>query len=115
MVIRDDEIGALVALGKLDQCGFVGIGGNDGIPPFAKQGTRSLQYNWNVVNNELANGRPVIISVRVPGTNYDYNGDGSNHWIVITGLSGGRYTIHDPYWTNSGYSLSDVRSMKTLK
>src|SRR5437899_12617342 len=36
MIIRYDEIGALFALGKLDQCGFVGTGGNDGVSPFAK-------------------------------------------------------------------------------
>ena len=42
----------MFALGKLDQCGFVGIGGNDGVSPFAKQSTRSLQHNWSVVNNE---------------------------------------------------------------
>ena len=52
MIIRDYEIGALFALGKLDQCGFVGIGGNDGVSPFVKQSTRSLEHNWSVVNNE---------------------------------------------------------------
>src|SRR5712675_2336722 len=52
MIIRDYEIGALFALGKLDQCCFVGSGGIDGVSPFAKQSTRPLQHNWDVVNDE---------------------------------------------------------------
>jgi len=74
-----------------------------------------VPVNWDTINYELSHGRPVIVSVKVPGTTVDYNGDGSNHWIVIKGFSGGKYIIHDPYWRNSSYSISDVKSMKTIK
>src|SRR5262245_53454735 len=52
MIIRYYEIGALFALGKLYQCGFVGNGRNDAVSPFAEQSTRSLQHNWSIVDNK---------------------------------------------------------------
>lgn len=69
--------------------------------------------NWGVVNGELAAGRPVIVSVYT-GHGQAYNSDGSNHFIVIKGVSGGKYLIHDPWWTDSSYNLSAVISMRTL-
>ncbi|HOX40791.1 MAG TPA: C39 family peptidase [bacterium] len=72
----------------------------------------SQPKNWNVINNELENNRPVIVSVKVSGP--VYNSDGSNHFIVISGIANGKYLIHDPYWRDSSYSLSDVISMKIV-
>src|SRR5260221_13761263 len=56
MIIRYYEIGQLLALAELDQCGLVGTGGNDGVSPFAEQAARSLQHNWSIVDdkNDLA-------------------------------------------------------------
>lgn len=73
----------------------------------------SRPINWGVVNSELNNGHPVIISVKIPGVP-SYNSDGSNHFIVIKGTSDGKYLIHDPYWTNGSYDLNQVRSMKIV-
>lgn len=69
--------------------------------------------NWDVVNSELSHNRPVIVSVYT-GHGPVYNSDGSNHFIVIKGFSGGKYQIHDPYWTGSSYDLSAVKSMRVL-
>ena len=52
MIIRDYEIGALLALSKSDKCSFVGSGGKDGVSPFTKQSARSLQHNWSIGNNK---------------------------------------------------------------
>jgi peptidoglycan hydrolase CwlO-like protein len=73
----------------------------------------SQAKNWDVINYELSHNRPVIVSVKVAGP--VYNSDGSNHFIVISGVSDGKYLIHDPYWRNSSYNLSDVISMKLVR
>jgi peptidoglycan hydrolase CwlO-like protein len=80
-------------------------------PGFSVNG--SVPKDWGIINTELANGRPVIVSVKVPGP--VYNADGSNHFIVISGLSNGKYLIHDPYWRNSSYDLANVISMKLTR
>src|SRR6266567_2186157 len=56
MIIRDDEIGVLLALGKLDKRSFAGPGGKDGVSPFAKQSARALPHNWSIIDdkNDLA-------------------------------------------------------------
>lgn len=74
---------------------------------------RSQRVNWDVVNSELSQGRPVIASVYVGGPRY--NSDGSNHFIVLKSISNGKYLIQDPYWTNSSYDESDVISIKIVK
>ncbi|MDO8444081.1 MAG: C39 family peptidase [bacterium] len=73
----------------------------------------STRVNWDTVNSELARNRPVIVSVYT-GSGPVYNSDGSNHFIVIKGVSNGKYIIHDPYWTSSSYNLTSVKSMKVL-
>ncbi len=73
----------------------------------------SSSLNWDTINNELAHGRPVIVSVYT-GHGPVYNSDGSNHFIVIKGVSNGKYYIQDPYWTNSSYNLNQVKSMRVL-
>ncbi|MEI6498732.1 MAG: C39 family peptidase [bacterium] len=88
---------------------FYGFDSNAGIT-IAQQG----RVNWDTVNNELANNRPVIVSVYT-GHGTAFNGDGSNHFIVITGKSGGSYQIHDPYWQSASYNISQVKSMKIIR
>lgn len=73
----------------------------------------SRSINWDIVNEELAENHPVIVSVYT-GSGPVYNSDGSNHFIVIKGVSNGKYIIHDPYWRDSSYNLSSVKSMKVL-
>ena len=74
----------------------------------------SMSLDWGRINRELDSDYPVIVSVYT-GFGSVYNADGSNHFIVIKGYSDGKYLIQDPYWTNSSYDLSDVRSMKIVR
>lgn len=73
---------------------------------------RSVPVNWDTINSELSQDHPVIVSVKVSGP--VYNSDGSNHFIVIKGFSGGKYLIHDPYWRTSSYDKDNVISMKIV-
>lgn len=72
----------------------------------------TIPVNWDTINSELAQGHPVIVSVKVAGPVYNF--DGSNHFIVIRGFSGGKYLIHDPYWRTSSYNKDNVISMKIV-
>jgi hypothetical protein len=72
----------------------------------------SIPVNWDTINSEISQGHPVIVSVKVSGP--VYNSDGSNHFIVIKGFSGGKYLIHDPYWRTSSYNKDNVISMKIV-
>jgi uncharacterized protein YvpB len=72
----------------------------------------SVRVNWDTINSEINQGHPVIVSVKVSGP--VYNSDGSNHFIVIKGFSGGKYLIHDPYWRTSSYDKDEVISMKIV-
>jgi len=99
--------GVVVASYFTDDGGWIGFKQSIGISVGPSQ-----PINWDRVNSELNQGHPVIVSVYVGGPRY--NADGSNHFIVITGSSNGKYLIHDPYWTNSSYNISDVISMKIV-
>ncbi|MCL5410549.1 MAG: C39 family peptidase [Patescibacteria group bacterium] len=72
----------------------------------------TIPVNWDTINSEIAQGHPVIVSVKVAGPVYNF--DGSNHFIVIKGFSDGKYLIHDPYWRNSSYNKDNVISMKII-
>jgi peptidoglycan hydrolase CwlO-like protein len=88
---------------------FYGFDGNSGIT-IVQQG----RVNWDTVNSELASGHPVIVSVYT-GHGTAFNADGSNHFIVIRGNSGGVYQIQDPYWMDGSYNISQVKSMKIIR
>ena len=66
--------------------------------------------NWNVVGSQLAQGHPVIVSIYLPSVGA-INADGSSHFIVIKGQSGGKYLMHDPIGGGRSYNLNQVRSM----
>lgn len=66
--------------------------------------------NWNVVDQELAAGKPVIVSIYLPQVGA-INSDGSSHYIVISAKAGNHYLMQDPLGTGRGYSAGQVRSM----
>ena len=70
--------------------------------------------NWVVVDNELANNHPVIVSIYLPSVGA-INGDGSSHFIVIKGKSDDKYLMQDPIGHGRSYDLNQVRSMKVVR
>lgn len=76
----------------------------------------SRSVNWSVVDSELDNGHPVIVSIYLPQVGA-INRDGSSHFIVISGKSGSgnHYLMQDPLGSGRGYSLGQVRSMLTFR
>ncbi len=75
----------------------------------------SQPVQWSVVDSEIANNHPVIISLYLPSVGA-LNSDGSSHFIVIDGKVGGTYTIKDPISSSGGgYDLSNARSMKLVR
>ena len=79
----------------------ISVGGSQGI-------------NWDTVDQEIAGGHPVIVSIYLPSVGA-INKDGSSHFIVIKGKSGSKYLMHDPIGDGRGYDLSQVRSMKIVR
>lgn len=75
---------------------------------------QSGSVNWGVVDNEISNGHPVIVSVYLPSVG-KINGDGSSHFIVIKGKSGDKYLMHDPIAGRRSYSLDQIRSMRIIR
>jgi hypothetical protein len=74
---------------------FDADGGIDFTSIPAAAGIRVSLVHWyptslTRVNAELAAGHPVIAQVTLPG--------GVNHFVVITGRTGGTYYINDPWW-----------------
>ena len=70
----------------------------------------SRPVNWSTVNNELANNRPVIVSIKLAGFPA-INADGSTHYVVLSGGGNGKYTMQDPIAPGRGYNTDQVRSM----
>lgn len=71
----------------------------------------SQKVNWGVVNNEIANHRPVIVSIYLPSVGA-INSDGSSHFVVIYGFADGKYLMNDPISPSGrSYNLNQVRSM----
>jgi len=79
----------------------VSVGGSQGV-------------NWDVVDQEIGNGHPVIVSIYLPSVGA-INRDGSSHFIVIKGKSGSKYLMHDPIGDGRGYNINQVRSMKIVR
>ncbi|MEI6039781.1 MAG: C39 family peptidase [Candidatus Berkelbacteria bacterium] len=74
----------------------------------------SQPIDWNTVNSELSSKHPVIVSIYLPSVGA-INRDGSSHFIVIKGVSGGKYLMHDPIGPGRSYNLNQVRSMKIVR
>ena len=74
----------------------------------------SSGIDWSVVDQEVEAGHPVIVSIYLPSVGA-INRDGSSHFIVIKGKSGGKYLMHDPLGGGRGYNMNQVRSMKIIR
>lgn len=93
--------------------------GDDGsfrISPFSGYGvlvSSSRTIDWSVVNQQIDQGHPVIVSIYLPSVGA-INADGSSHFIVIKGHNGDKYLMHDPVSGQRGYNRDQVRSMKLV-
>lgn len=76
--------------------------------------TSGGSINWAVVDDELANNHPVIVSIYLPSVGA-LNSDGSSHFIVIKGKSDDKYLMQDPIGHGRSYDLNQVRSMKIVR
>lgn len=64
--------------------------------------------DWDVVDDELKNGNPVIIFVRA-------NGRGAGHYVVVHHKDkNDEYIVHDPYWGPNMYLDSTRENISTL-
>ena len=70
----------------------------------------SGSVNWGVVQQQLDNGHPVIVSIYLPSIGR-VNSDGSSHYIVLKSYADGKYFMHDPIGHGRSYNLNQVRSM----
>jgi hypothetical protein len=66
--------------------------------------------NWGVVQDEISQNRPVLVSIFLPSVG-KVNNDGSSHFIVIYGFKDGKYLMQDPIAPGRSYNLNQVRSM----
>jgi hypothetical protein len=73
----------------------------------------SSAVNWGVVGSQVNSGHPVIVSIYLPSVGA-INSDGSSHFVVIYGMSDGKYLMQDPIAPGRSYSLNQVRSMKLV-
>lgn len=88
---------------------LISLPGGLGVTRNAKQAV-----NWNVVADEVQNGRPVIVSIYLPSVGA-VNSDGSSHFVVIYGQSDGKFLMMDPIGPGRGYNLNQVRSMVIMR
>lgn len=84
------------------------------LPPLNISVQGSQRVNWSTVNDEISNGRPVIVSIYLPSVGA-VNSDGSSHFVVIKGYANGQYLMHDPIGAGRGYNLNQVVSMKLVR
>ncbi|MFA6082612.1 MAG: C39 family peptidase [Patescibacteria group bacterium] len=65
------------------------------------------RISWGVVDSYVKLGKPII--VHVAGGNY-------GHWIVISGKSGDKYSVEDPYFSSGqAYPSSKIDYMARLQ
>ena len=94
--------------------GLFGSGGDINWSNLSRIGLRISSGGWNDVDSQIAQGRPVIVSLAIPGSQFS-NSDGSSHFIVIWGKSGDKYLMADPIAPSGrSYSASQVRSIKIV-
>lgn len=77
----------------------------------------SQAISWSRVNEELANGHPVIVGVDLPDVYIPGNSYGVDHFIVLKpySQSGNTYKMHDPLGAGRGYNLSQVKAMRIIR
>ncbi len=98
--------------GNFDNEGYLQVSTPYPVSNIVVGGSQSV--NWSVVNSEIDQGRPVIVSIYLPSVGA-INSDGSSHFIVIKGHDGEKYFMHDPVAGQRGYNLNQVRSMKLVR
>jgi peptidoglycan hydrolase CwlO-like protein len=99
-----------------DRSSFVHTwGGSDGslISTSIVNDGGSKSIDWNAVDNELANNRPVIVGVAL-GVNMG-NSYGVSHFVVLTDKVNGKYLMQDPIGTGRGYSKSQVKAYRVVR
>ncbi|MFA6963379.1 MAG: C39 family peptidase [Patescibacteria group bacterium] len=99
-----------------DASAFVRGGRYDGSlisTPIVSDG-HSQTIDWAVVDNELANNRPVVVGVAL-GVDMG-NSYGVSHFVVVKSKIGtGKYAIHDPLGPGRGYMKSQVKAMRIIR
>ncbi len=75
----------------------------------------SQPIDWNRVNEELADGHPVVVGVAL-GVSMG-NSYGVSHFVVLKPYSqnGNHYSMHDPLGAGRGYDLSQVKAMRIVR
>jgi peptidoglycan hydrolase CwlO-like protein len=74
---------------------------------------KQTSYSSSIVDEELKNGRYVIVQIKMTGT------VSGMHFVVIISGSGGNYKIHDPWYGadqnfSDHYSLSSIMSLRLI-
>lgn len=91
-----------------------------GMPPIGITVGTSNHINKSLLDSELDGGHPVIAGVLLDSfrgkrhPNYDSDGHGFDHFIVITSRSGGKYYMHDPA-RGRGYRFSDIVAIRIVR
>lgn len=91
-------------------------GGSDGalISTSIVRDGGSQAINWGVIDDELANGHPVVVGVAL-GVDMG-NSYGVSHFVVITSKIGsGKYAMQDPLGPGRGYNMSQVKAMRIVR
>lgn len=72
--------------------------------------------SWAKLDQEVSQGRPVIVSIFIPEIGVVNPSDGSSHWIVIYGKrSDGKYLMQDPLGQNRSYGFAQVKTLKVIR
>lgn len=111
---RNYDVPSAVAASSFDREGYLNstpVVTDISVP----RGSRAV--NWSVVNEELANGHPVIIGVDLPNITISGNSFGVDHFVVLKPFSqnGNTYQMHDPLGAGRGYDLSQVKAMRIIR
>lgn len=104
-------------LSALDKSSFIrSWGRNDGalISTSIVSDGKSQPVDWTVIDNELANGHPVVVGVAL-GVDMG-NSFGVSHFVVIKSKIGtDKYAMHDPLGENRGYKKSQIKAMRIIR
>lgn len=104
-------------LSALNSSSFVRTWGrNDGalISTSIVNDGKSQPVDWSVIDNELANGHPVIVGVAL-GVDMG-NSYGVSHFVVIKSKIGtDKYAMHDPLGDARGYRKSQIKAMRIIR
>lgn len=70
--------------------------------------------NFEFVDQELAEGKPVVMLVWYPYLSHRYSSSYTdNHFILVVGKDGDEYIYHDPFWPDNSGRGPNLRIHKT--